>query len=365
MYLGKKSACKHPLIAICLVFLILTACDRYKNGIREGEEVLSKSLFFGDDTEANKKSGNSIKTIQVGNFDSSSENVVIFNNDHCYIFDARTRYRKKTIKFSQLGYRPELLSIKYDGSMEIMIRGGGFDDVGLVNRSGEFIWKYKRAQGTSPHMTARKYDDKAEFYIADFDGLHKLDDSGKQIWKVNDKVGERDIQIYEPKSMLPVTVTRSNNGNIRYWNESGQLTWEVIPEIESYGLEIIYWPDDYHILASGDYEIIIMDLNGKVSLQYKLKKDILPFFVHLLEIMDIRGVPVKLDLNRQPYLAVIAKHRAALKKSTLSIFTPEGQLIYQEMLNSTTGINTLINPDGSESLLVGDGNKVWIYTMRK
>ena len=82
--------------------------------------------------------------------------------------------------------------------------------------------------------------------------------------------------------------------------------------------------------------------------------------------MDIRGVPVELDPKKRPYLAVITKHRAALKKATLSIFSPEGQLVYQEMLNSSTGINTLENPDGSESLLVGDGaKKVWIYDEKK
>ena len=147
--------------------------------------------------------------------------------------------------------------------------------------------------------------------------------------------------------------------------KAGKLLKEVIPEIESYGLEIIYWPDDYHILAIGDYKIIIMNLDGKIVSQYKLRGDIFQAFVHLLEIMDIRGVPVKLDPKKRPYLAVITEHRAALKKATLSIFSPDGQLVYREMLNSSTGINILENRDGSESLLVGDGaKKVWIYSMK-
>jgi len=210
-------------------------------------------------------------------------------------------------------------------------------------------------------------DGQVTFYIADSDGLHKLDHSGKQIWGKKDKIGERDIQIYKPgRNKASVIITRDIHGNIKYWGETGKLLKEVIPEIESHDLEIVYWPDDYHILAIGDYKIIIMNLDGKIAFQYKLKEDICQSFIHLLEIMDIRGVSVKLDPNKRPYLAVITKHRAALKKATLSIFSPAGQPVYWEMLNSSTGINTLKNPDGSESLLVGDGaKKVWIYNLKK
>jgi hypothetical protein len=111
---------------------------------------------------------------------------------------------------------------------------------------------------------------------------------------------------------------------------------------------------------------MVLDLDGKVILRHRLQEDILQSFVHLLEIMDIRGTAVRFRSNEKPYLAVIAKHRAALKKSTLSIFSSEGKIIYQEMLRSSTGISALPNPDGSESLLVGDGAEtVWIYDMRE
>ncbi|MBM4147382.1 MAG: hypothetical protein FJ240_14105 [Nitrospira sp.] len=359
-------------IIACAFLLVMTSCERYQVGIQSGAGLLSKSLFFNAvyDEEAGE-AGNTIRTIQVGNFKSSSgKEIVIFSKYRCFILDAGTRKLKKTIRFTKpMGLSPELLKINDDGSLEIILRGGGFDDVGLVNTYGEFIWKYKREQGTSPRMSAGKFDrdGQVEFYIADSDGLHKLDHSGKQIWKTKDNVGERDIQIYKPGRNKPsVIITRDSHGNIRYWDATGKLLKEVIPEIESYGLEIIYWPDDYHILAIGDYKIIIMNLDGKIVFQYKLKEDICQSFVHLLEIMDIRGVPVRLEPKKRPYLAVITEHRAALKKTTLSIFSPEGQPIYREMLNSSTGINTLENPDGSESLLVGDGaNNIWIYALNK
>jgi hypothetical protein len=139
-----------------------------------------------------------------------------------------------------------------------------------------------------------------------------------------------------------------------------------VPESVIYGLEIVKWPEDYHILARTDYDIVVLDFNGKVILRHRLQEDIWQSLVHLLEIMDIRGTAVKFRSDEKPYLAVLAKHRAALKKATLSVFSPAGKLIYQEMLRSSTGISAFPNPDGSESLLVGDGAKnVWLYTLNK
>ncbi len=370
---NKIYARKYPFIIACVALLIVTSCERYQLGIKAGAGLLSKSLFFNTAyyDEENGKAGNTIRTIQVGNFESSSgKEIVIFSKYRCFILDARTRKLKKTIKFTKpLGLRPELLRIMNDGSMEIMLRGGGFGDVGLVDTYGEFIWKYKGEQGTSPQMIAGKFDRDGQvaFYVTNSDGLHKLDYSGKQIWKTKDNTWEWNIQIYaQGWNKPPLIVTRDSSEKIRYWDRTGKLVTEVSPEVDSYGLEIIHWLNDYQILAIGDYKIIIMDLNGKVAFQYKLREDICQFFVHLLEIMDIRGVPVKLNPEKPPYLAVITKHRAALKKATLSVFSPEGQLVYQEMLNSSTGINTLENPDGSESLLVGDGSEnIWLYSLNK
>ena len=106
-----------------------------------------------------------------------------------------------------------------------------------------------------------------------------------------------------------------------------------------------------------------MDFNGKIVFQYKLEeKDLLGYF----RIIDIRGVPVKLYPGKKPYLAVITKFRASSGRAMLSVFSAEGKLVYQELIKSTRGINVINNPDGSESLLIGDGNKyVWLYSLKK
>ena len=62
----------------------------------------------------------------------------------------------------------------------------------------------------------------------------------------------------------------------------------------------------------------------------------------------------------------IGPSKSATGKAMLSVFTPDKNLLYQEIINSSRGIATLTRPDGSESLLLGDGGrKVWNYEMAK
>lgn len=364
--MSKMTVLKY-IFLIITISLFLISCDRYKIGVKKGEGFLSKSLFFKIE-ETKKEEGEFIRTIQVGNFDTSSDKeIVIFSRRDCFIFDEKTRELKRTIKFNQsIGLRPELLRINNDGTLEIMLRGGGFGDVGIADAKGEFIWKYKQIE-TSPRMTAGDLDrdGEIEFYIADNTSLNRLDYSGKKVWKVGNNRSVDYMQIYDPGGdKIPFIVTRSfvgGNWNVSFWDNTGKLIKEIIPEIKTYELEIIKWPDDYHILAKTDYDIIIMDLDGKVVLRYRLKEDIFKFFVHLLEIMSIRGVPVRFEPDKKPYLAVITGFRSALSKTMLSVFSPEGQLVYQEMLNSTRGINVVKKNDGPESLVVGDGDRIWLY----
>src|SRR4030042_5049000 len=177
---NRKYTFKYAFIIIaCAILLTPISCERYQVGIKSGAGLLSKSLFFtADHAEEDGKAGDAIRTIQVGNFESSSgKEIVIISKWRCFILDAGTRKLKKTIRFTEpMGLSPELLKVNGDGSLQIISRGGGFDDVGLINTSGEFIWKYKREQGTSPRMAASKFeqDEQFEFYVADYDGLHKI-----------------------------------------------------------------------------------------------------------------------------------------------------------------------------------------------
>jgi hypothetical protein len=222
------------------------SCYRPEVGVITGREFLSKSLFY----EGHFPGG--IKTIQVGNFgNSTGKEIILLSGDYGFIFNESSKNLEKTIKFKEsLGIRPEVLNIKNDGSMTIMLRGGGFDPVGLVNELGEFIWKYNSV-GTSPLMTSGDLDKdgELELYVADKDGLHRLNYLGKEIWKTN--FWEEYVNIYDSqKKEIPLVVTRSLDGKIRFYNSQGKLIKEVMPSVPIYNLEIINWPDDYCILSN-------------------------------------------------------------------------------------------------------------------
>jgi hypothetical protein len=354
---------KKFLIFIGIVFVFLASCSRYEIGVKHGEGLFSKKVFFRGEFP------NGIRAIQVGNFNSTPEKeVVILSQWNLIIVSAVTYEIKKTAFFRQsVGIRPKLIDIKKDGSLAIALGGGGFGDVGLMTTNGESIWMYKKV-GTSPRLVSGDLDrdGKLEFYIADYDGVHRLDESGREIWKKGERWEEEIGTCMFIDEKRPSVVTKGSDGNIRFRDSAGDSIKEVAPESVIYGLEIIKWPEDYRILARTDYDIIVLNFDGKVLLRHKLQEDIWQSFVHLIEIMDIRGTAVRFRLNERPYLAVVAKHRAAIKRSTLSIFSPEGELIYKEMLHSSTGISALPTSDGSESLLIGDGEEtVWIYNMRE
>lgn len=352
------------IVVIPFLFLVIS-CDQLGVGIRTGENLFIKSLFFGGAFPGG------IRTIQVGNFNlSADKEVIILSQQNCFILDMKTRKQRQEIKFNQrIGLRPEVLNIGKDGSVEIMLRGGGFGDVGLVNTHGEFIWKYK-STGTGPSMTGGDLDrdGKIEFYVAEHDGLHKIDYSGKEIWKVDNYLDQ--VSVYDPGDRgIPLIITRGYDGKLRFRDSSGSLVKEVVPEMETYDLEIVRWPDNYNILTRNGNRIIVIDFNGKLVFQHELEKEWFtrfPFFRSSFVIFDIRGVSVKLDVNKKPYLAVITKFRSGVAKAMLNIFSHEGKLVYQELLNTTTGLSAIETDDGSESLLVGDGTEnVWIYKMKK
>jgi len=357
---------RRKTLALFLFLVCLVSCNHLKSGVRVGEGVLTKSLLLSGSFP------HGIMAIQVGYFDRKPDKeIAVLGQMNGVIIDAKTRQIKKRLSFKQsLELRPEIATVKTDGSLEIVRCGGGFGDVGLVNEMGEFIWKYKQV-GTSPQMVAGDLDEdgELEFYVTDLDGLHRLDYQGREVWKTPGDKWEVDAVIYTPdRDGSSLVVTRGTDGNFRFRDSSGRLVREVTPEAKSYGLEIVRWVDHYYLLTYSGSSIILTDFEGRLFFQYELHKawGRPSLRIQVMDIYDIRGVPVKFESDKQPYLAVLTDFRAATGKAMLSVFSPEKQLIYQEIINSSRGISVLPNPDGSESLLVGDGGKnIWIYEMAK
>jgi hypothetical protein len=342
------------LVLIALLSCILSlSCNEHKTGIKHGEGFLSKFIFFEGDIPFG------VLTIQVcaGGAPHGKE-VAILGKENGYVIETETGALKRKLRFKHsVGLRPEILDKDCNGSMKIVDRGGGFGDVGLADMYGDFIWKYGKV-GTSPAMVSADLDrdDKVEFYVADYDGLHRLDLNGKQVWKAGD-IWEEAIAVYDKGDRFPFVVTAGER-RIRFWDSSGKLIKDIVPEVNIFQLDLIEWHDDIYILSAFSSDIILMDLKGKIHQHYKAGED--------LGVNAIRGVTVRFDRDTKPYLAMLTDFPSRVNKTMLTIISPDEQVVYRELLDSTRGIAVLADNDGSESLLVGDGErKVWMYQREK
>jgi len=79
----------------------------------------------------------------------------------------------------------------------------------------------------------------------------------------------------------------------------------------------------------------------------------------------MRGTAVRFNGSESAHLAVLTKFNAPSRRSMLSVFSPQGQLIYQELLDRSRGICAARDSDGDgEVLLVGNGPAVYSYRLR-
>jgi len=113
------------------------------------------------------------------------------------------------------------------------------------------------------------------------------------------------------------------------------------------------WPSDDYYLANCRNNnftgtgICVVNHQGNVFALHYLKKSI---FV-------LQGTPVKFAEDREPYLAVLANYSLQSDKATLCIFSPEGNLVYEELLYETEGILAVkAKSSKTEILLVGNSD---------
>jgi len=76
------------------------------------------------------------------------------------------------------------------------------------------------------------------------------------------------------------------------------------------------------------------------------------------------ATPVRFVAAKDAYFAVLLDPGSEYVQSILYIFSPTGQLVYEEVLKKSRGIFALDTGDDSELLLVGEGSTtVWAYTV--
>jgi len=333
---------------IILLFISLIGCSSPKTEIIIGEDFLSKTLFYEADMPW-------VSYITEGELDSyPGTEIAIIGRDLRIIDKATGKLKSKVIKLPDKVSNEALIGLKRNGQYEIIAQGGGYGNVGLLDKDGKILWIYRPDPDLPPFsMTAGdiNHDGEYEFYVATDEGLEQLNHSGQKVWKKGDWV--YDVAVYDAGSKEDsFVITILHNGDIKFRDYKGNLLREMKSRIKAHDIELCSWPTPGHILIRNGRSFYILDFNGKIIFRYKLG-----FFSIPSEIFGIRGTAVKLFKDKKSYLAVVVKFRSSSGLSMLLVFSPEGKLVYKEMIKVTTGLVAIESPypDGEEVLLVGDG----------
>ncbi len=344
----------HVVYFFLLAIFAFGGCTNQAPRAIEGENLFEKELFYQAPmtwiTHIAPVSMTSESSVQVG----------IFGQKDMHVVHGETGILKRRVEFDWPSgvLRPEVISGRRNGEFEIMVRGGGFGDVGLIDQDGKCLWTYRPGDKLPPNdMAAGDLDrnGETEFYVAERDGLHKLSQKGEKIWRVGDWINH--VEVHDSnKSGSPTVLAVPFRGPLQFWDTQGQLVRELKPDMDVNNIAVCQWPSQGNILVSSDSTFYVLDGNGKIVLRHSLKR----------HIYRIKGTVVSFSDNQLSYFAVLAKHSSSVGRSTLCIFSSDGTLIYKELLAVTTGL-LAFTPESSRNqvLFVGDGpGKVYKYRLK-
>ena len=208
-------------------------------------------------------------------------------------------------------------------------------------------------------------DNKLEFYANDFGALYRLDEMGNVIWKIDKNTSDsnlryfNDIGIFTGNGAEPPFLLAVTDRDFVAINFDGKIVKRFKSDNKIQNFEIVRWNKEQFIL-SGYFrkKVIMLDMKGNKIHEFKLKD--FPLY------HSPTAVAVKLKPDENEYLVITANSRSALSLTQLNIISPEGEIIYQEIIKKTDGMMPFYSKEKkSEVLLIGDGSsQVLEYSMQ-
>jgi hypothetical protein len=303
------------------------------------------------------------RSIQLGNFDRDSKlEIAVVPQTGVYFFDAETLKSKANLKFQKpggdtlwFGIAPYLVSSK--DSFQIAMLGGGYGDVGLLDSKGKELWKFKPDASRAPNGMV--VDDsvlgKPRFYVCNRNSIYRLDSAGKIVWKINENASYitlvRDSDDKEPG----FATADSRSRKLSVWASSGKLISQ---------LDLPFYPDGLAFVSSGDIsgyvvksgrQLAFVDRTGKHRFTYSYGD--VPVY------HGPSAVLVRFATGQPPYLAVRLTSRSSTGKSVLSLFSLDGERLYQEYLGGGPALGAVpVKNEHRDRLFVGEGTaRLWSY----
>ena len=323
-----------------------------------GSDVIVKNLFYKNQ----KLRG--VMSISFGRFSSDSENEIAIVSKNGAQFLTYAGAERAFISFDREGGKTVSIKVHSDGIYEFMNRGGGWQQVSLLNSKGNTKWSYPSDDnGAANDMVAGDLngDGELEFIVGmnARGGLRVLDANGNLIHR------------YEAGNVFSVEVLDINNDGAP----------EILHSDSGVGIVIRR--------ANGDKIGVIKNTSGHFSLLQPsiLYKETIIVYIDKndnLNLIDIKGNIIKTfklpgwgyrstegtvaylnGSKAPPYFAFVRTIKATLGRSALFIFDSAGQLIYHEIMPSSHLAIAAFKMQGQdyEKLLVGENSSVWEYSV--
>lgn len=315
-----------------------------------------------------------VRKIQVGDFvPSAGDEIAILGQFKIWILSCDDYRVIKSYSFEadegkpfSFGTEPELIDVNHDGSFEIVKGGGGGSkEVGLLDAKGKALWTFNSGARSKPYKMIAgdlNRDNNIEFYVADRTGLYQLDHGGNIVKRFSN-AWINDINISDDASLQsPLLIALTHKGEFLCFNFDGKAVNNLSPGYKVRRFGIVNWPDGQNILAGEGFfrwNIHLFNLRGIDIFNYRLSI----FWSYY----GPQGVGVRFHKEGAPFLAILGHAKVPEYLSQLNIFSPSGELVYQEVLGKTRGLCVSSRAkDGNQVLLVGDGNTtVWEYSLTR
>jgi len=264
----------------------------------------------------------------------------------------------KETNSQQYSYQGPMIDIDNDGRLEIIQEGGGFSDVGVMDANGEFIWTFQPHETVSPGRLTYgdvNRDGEIEFYVADFTGVYQLDINGNILWKYQPGTQfysdgfetYADVEIIETETQSYVVALTGQNvlsPGYRFFDFNGNLIKTLGTYSGEFNFDVAYFMGQQNILLGyPGNNIVLLDLDGNVRLTHDLK--------NFQAYHGPTSISVKFDPNDEPYLVVLSESSSTGNSDKLSIFSPQGVIIYEENVGPVTAPMTTEDIQSGDQIL--------------
>ncbi len=328
-----------------------------KTGVLVGEGFLSKSIYIQDTRLG------TISDIAFGEFDPSPGPEIAIVGTRGVLFLDTNAKAKSSVMFSVRTGHVVIVDVEGDGISEYLDRGGGWQDVSLLDHNGNVIWTYGGMPGVDNISSGDVDRDGILEFVVGFNGgggVRLLDRNGKEKWRQPDG-NVWHVELVDLNADGTLKIIHSNAAGEMTLRDSkdGKVIHKSKPAPYFATFSLCRWPTkggaQYALLADKDI-IWVFDFYGKSIAQFDA-----PVADKLGE---GRGVPTKIQGNRPEYFAVVVEFKN-WKKSILYFYGPDKHLVFQEIIpEACASIASLsLDPKGKETLLVGCEGKVWRYAV--